>query len=50
MERIIQKLNELEIYPEEGTDDSNGYNTLKNTVISRAQEIKASWYVEGDEN
>ncbi|NFM15847.1 DUF559 domain-containing protein [Clostridium sporogenes] len=46
MGKIIQKLNELEIYPEESDDNSNSDNTLKNTVISRAQEIRASWYVE----
>ncbi|WP_252231886.1 AAA domain-containing protein [Clostridium sp. ZBS15] len=49
MERIIQKLNELEIYPEESNDDSNDHNTLKNTIISRSQEIRASWQAEDDE-
>jgi very-short-patch-repair endonuclease len=49
MEKIIQKLNELEIYPEKSNDDSNDDNTLKNTIVSRAQEIRASWYVEENE-
>ncbi|WP_187291560.1 hypothetical protein [Clostridium novyi] len=50
MERVIKKLNELEIYPEESNDDSNYDNILKNTIISRAQEIMASWYVEDEED
>ncbi|WP_420808589.1 AAA domain-containing protein [Clostridium novyi] len=50
MERVIKKLNEVEIYPEESNDDSNDDNILKNTIISRAQEIMASWYVEDEED
>lgn len=49
LERVIKKLNELEIYPEEINDDSNDDNILKNTIVSRAQEIMASWYVEEEE-
>nr|WP_269205515.1 DUF559 domain-containing protein [Clostridium botulinum] len=50
MERVIKKLNEVEIYPEESNHDSNDDNILKNTIISRAQEIMASWYVEDEED
>lgn len=50
MERVIKKLNEFEIYPEESNHDSNDDNILRNTIISRAQEIMASWYVEDEED
>ena len=50
MERVIKKLNELEIYPEEDNCDLKDDNILKNTVISKAQEIRASWDVKDDED
>ncbi|WP_096516082.1 AAA domain-containing protein [Clostridium perfringens] len=50
MKMVIKKLNELEIYPEEYNCESKDDNILKNTVISRAQEIRASWKIEEDEN
>ena len=49
MEKVIEKLNELGIYPEESNDNGNDDNILKNIVISRAQEIMADWYIEEDE-
>lgn len=46
MENVIEKLNILEIYPEQNEDEYDEDNTLKQTIISRAQEIRASWYAE----
>ncbi|KGN00298.1 hypothetical protein Z969_09985 [Clostridium novyi A str. 4570] len=50
MERVIKKLNELEIYPEDNHENLKDENVLKNTVISRAQEIMSSWNVEDEED
>lgn len=49
MEKVIEKLNELEICPEESNENVNDDTILKNTVISRAQEIMSDWYIEEDE-
>lgn len=46
MEKIIKRLNELEIYPEESDDNSYDNDILKNIIISKAQEIRDAWYIE----
>ena len=49
MENVIEKLNELEIYPEENDKNLDDDNVIKNKIISRAQEIRESWYIENNE-
>ena len=46
MENVINKLNELEIYPEENQESSESDDVLKNKIILRAQEIRDEWYGE----
>lgn len=46
MENVINKLNELEIYPEENQESSESDDVLKNKIILRAQEIRDEWYSE----
>ena len=46
MEKIIKKLNELEIFPEESNENSYDDDSLKNIIISKAQEIREAWYTE----
>lgn len=46
MEKVVKKLNELGIYPEESDNNSYDDNILKNIIISRAQEIREAWYIE----
>lgn len=45
MNHVITKLNELEIYPEESTENINCDTDLKQRIISRANEIRADWYI-----
>ena len=47
MNHVIEKLNELEIYPEDVKNyEENDNSNLKNNVILRAQEIRDRWETE----
>lgn len=48
MERVINKLNDMEIYVEEKIDNVSEENLLRDTIISKSQEIIASWNIEED--
>lgn len=49
MENIIDQLNILEIYPELNEENYDDDNTLRESVISRAKEIRTSWHVDEEE-